>query len=433
MAIKIVNGLLPVIAKKETTFGEPVLDFTDHDGTVQGLPINQSVDSPINVTDSYNKEVIQSTFGSQIQKEGVLRLGNRSVATSIGHSLGLNDFVVVGNMFFQNGYTYTDIMANTAIVSVVDNGTTSTIEVGSTGSLENGFVINLEGRTVADENGDYTVSNVTATTFDITYTGFTTDVEGTVESVLGVHESLIEDVNDCNAQGLENSYSFYLPEKFPDNDSLCGTSQGEVMAGVVPTTLSVDFVDASYSADFIGKSLEDYGTKSPRVDEDYKLPSADGFMRQNFATLQSTNDNGVTWNDLDTMSLDITVTLGTEDSQKVRKAGELSRALVDGVMIEGNYNALYLTEDEANKNISNSIYGNRADLQSGGLFRIAVKNSSGEAIYIEGNIKFYNETLTKELGGFLFATEFQFLRSEENPNIKLTCINNYNEDLSSYL
>lgn len=551
--VNINAGLLPPIIAKETTFGVAPKDFNLHDGAVQGLPVNQSFESPINVVDSYNKEVIKSTFGSQVQKDAVMVLGERSVSANFGHQIGLNDFVVIGNMFFQNKYNYIPTITDGTIDSITWDGVATVFDVGDIGTLENGDEVIVSGRLIGNEDGTYNVTmstelkdidrklflrglwddtlspssatfetieivtsefdfvpeyiidnagtsnasiilpierledtsdivldtitlNFNATPFDYVslcnYLGAnnygdlsdettaellaitdategevllkwigeltfkitdevfdSVDLTGLVTATIGTHEMLIEDVNDCSAQLLENSYSIYLPQKFPDKDAVCGTSQGEVFSGVVPKMLDIDFIESTYSIDSMGKSLEDYGDKSPRLDEDYIFPEGtDGYMRKNFGTLQKWN--GLGWDNLETLSLNLNVTFGAEDSQKVRSAGELSRAVVDGVDLSGTYETLYVTEDEQ-KNVSNSIYDNRRLLESGGLYRLALENTSGEAVYIEGNIKFLGEELTRENGGWKLKADFQFLRNLTSPNVKLTCVNRYNKSLEN--
>ena len=434
MAININSGLLPAVVKKESTFGVEPLDFTAHDGSVKGLPINQSLDSPINVVDTYNKEVIKSTFGSQVQKQNTLLMGARTVSASFGHQIGLNDFVVIGNMFFQNKYQFIPTITDGTIQNVSNGTGQVTIEVADVGDLKVGEKIIISGRTIADENGIYKVISITNNEITFESTPFDdTDTSGSIKALLNKHVSLIEDVDDCNAQTLENSYSIYLPSKFPDKDSNCNTAQGEIYSGVVPKSLSIDFSEASYSIETIGKSLKE-SENNPRKVVDYvsnNNPSGDGYIRKRVGTLQKWNETTSTWDSLETLSLNLNINFTVEED-KVQKAGELSRALVDGVELQGTYEALFLTEDDA-QNISNSLYENRDSIQSGGYYRLAIENTDGEAIYIDGNIKFYGEELTRELGGWKLKVDFQFLRDDDShKNIQLTVIDS-NNDLSTLL
>ena len=436
MAININSGLLPAIIKQEDNFGVPNLDFTAHDGSVKGLAVNQSFDSPINVADTYNKEVIKSTFGSQVQQENTILLGKRSVSSSFGHQIGLNDFVVIGNMFFQNNYQYIETINNGTITAITNGTGEVTIEIGGIGELKTGDFIVISGRTNSNENGTFKTTNVNNTTNKITIkTNIVfddSDTNGEVKALLNTHTLLIEDVDDCLAQTLEKSFTIYLPKKFPDKDSDCSTSEGEVYAGVVPKSLAINFMDATYTIETIGKSLEDYGAKSPRVLADYVSNNAvaDGYMRKNFGTLQKWNSDTSTWDSLETLSLDLNINFNVEED-KVVKAGELSRALIDGVELQGSYETLFLTEDD-NQNISNTLYEDRKYVQSGGLYRLALENTDGSSIYIEGNIKFYGEELTREVGGWKLKTDFQFLRSETSKNIKLI-VKDTNNNLSTFL
>ncbi len=358
------SGLLPATVAKETTFGEVAKDFGAHDGTVKGLPIPQSLDTPFDFSEVTVKEVVASTVGSQVQKDTNLILGAKEMTGSGSHQLNSHGAMGILGMFFQNGYTFT---------------------------------------------------------------------EGVLEDDLNTHEMYIEKVNECGKQYLDNSYTFYLPTKFPSEagDNTCSLSTGDIAVGVVPQSLSLDFIESTFNFNVVGKSYNtDELNEGPLKDADYLLSENEQFFRKEFGTLEYWDETEQDFIPLDTknLTLDINFTVNTDN--KIQ--GELARAVVDGVELTGTYSTLMLTEDDKN-NISNKIFDERNNLTNGGLYRLSIANADGSSISIEGNLKFTGEIKkNKTRGGWTLDSSFQFLRNTDSPDIKLTVVNDY-DDLTDYM
>ena len=68
------------------------------------------------------------------------------------------------------------------------------------------------------------------------------------------HELYIEDIADCLTSHLSDSYTLYLPDRFP-RDTTCGRG-GETVNGVIGTTLNLTINEGTYSADIVAKSKQ---------------------------------------------------------------------------------------------------------------------------------------------------------------------------------
>lgn len=422
MANNINAGLNVGVLARETTFGVAPLDF---EGTDIGYGINQSFENPINVIDTAEKEVIKSTFGSQIQKNNVILQGNDIVTSNFSHQIGINDFAVLGAMFFQNGYEFVATIVDGAITAIVNNVDEVTITLTDAGTLETGDIIQISGRTVnTDENGRYIVKSVSTNDIVIDFVGgFDAELLGTVTAELNKHIAKIEDVNDCQKQLLDSSYSIYLPRKF--SKDVCAVGEGEIYTGVVPKTLNLNFLDATYTIDTMGKELITDSNNLPVSDAQYKpISNFDGYVRKNVPTVKDMNGDV-----LEALELTLDVELGTEDSQKVRKAGTLNRAVVDGVSVKGNWKMLFLTEDDAS-NYSASLYANRKSVHNEAPFSVGVENTDGSSVFITGNLNFMNETVTKETGGWVLSLDFEALRTVDYPNVVLEVVNGYSTTMA---
>lgn len=418
-------GLNRPAISRDSVFGVPGVDFTADNTTAKAYGFNQSFESPLNVIDTPEKTVVKSTFGSQIQKNSVVVLGNDNVNCNFGHQIGLNDFGVIAAMYFQNGYEFLPTIVDGSITAIVNNVNEVTLTLTDAGTLVADEIIQISGRTVnTDENGRYIVKSVTGNDIVIDFVGgFDSELVGAVIAELNNHKALIEDVTNCKRQNIDSSYSIYLPRKFEKND--CAIGAGEIYSGVVPKTLNVDFMAATYTSDTIGQYLNDETVNVPVSDAEY-FPTAndDGYCRSNVAAVKV---NGVTQA---VSELTVDVELGTEDSNKVRLAGRLYKAVVDGVSVKGNWKMLFLTEDEAN-NFSNTLYKNRTSIHNEAICELGIDNTDGSSVFIKANYNFMNEQLTKEVGGWILSVDFEALRNDEQPNVELLLKNGYSTTMES--
>ena len=166
---------------------------------------------------------------------------------------------------------------------------------------------------------------------------------------------------------------------------------------------------------------------------DYLEPDTnkEGFTSSEAGVLEW--NDGTNWHELDTESLTCNVVLGLNEDSKAFRANRFSRVIIDGVDVGGSYGATVLEADDDN-NISNRIINRRDSEENTVKGRVKLINEDGTGFYIEGTILFMNPTIpVKDIGGFVFSTDYMFVTSEDYSNVEMTVLNNYTEDLTTYL
>lgn len=398
----------------------------------QVLRLKQGRSTPYDIDDNYNKTDIPSTTGYQLGNHEDQVLGQRNVTASLAHNIGLNDFVSILKLYAPNYTAPSGVLYSTTITAVVDAGNYSTVTVADATGIKVGHRIVIGSRVDSTEDGAYIVTALSGSDVTIDAQIDAGDDTGTFEASVSAHEFLVEDISDCLTSYNDQSGTLYLPDRFP-RDTACGRG-GYVVTGVIGTTLNMDLEAGTYSADIIAKAKEK-SEDVPYLPADYKLPEyTDGYFRTSGgASLQKWNSTTSEWEELDTIALTAVITRNIADDDKARKAGEMSEAIVDGVTITGIYETLHRTLDTSS-NISNDLYDNRGVLQSGEKYRVALEHPTGEAIYIDGYITFMNETVVPEEKGHRVTADWAMKYDVSNlENAKITLVNSYNEDLTSYL
>lgn len=422
----VVSNVDSLLKTFDITFAGGLTD-TDLEGVFnsKGYPINQSYDTPIDIQETFEKEIIKSTFGTQVQKKSVVLLGNKNVNTSFGHQIGLNDAMILSAMFFQNGYDFQPTIVDGSIVSVTSVGSIVSIELTDVGTLVNDEIIVISRRTNSLEDGRYVVSNLVGNTFDITFEdGFDVDLEGVLTTELNIHEACIEKYGECGKQLIDSSFTIYLSKMF--SKKICGEGEGEIATGMVPISLNYDFLNSTYSITMEGKDLDNTSGNLPIGDEGYIQPiNSDGYMRKNSPVVLDAN--GV---EQEAFELTLDVTFETSVEQQARKSGNLNVAVVDGVSVKGSWAMLFGTKDKAD-NYSNTIYNNRDKSDNSKLMSVGVKHTDGSEIFISGDAVFMNEVVTKAPKGWILRLDYEFLRSDLTDEIKISVKNGYNESMKS--
>ena len=431
MAKKIVSSLMPIGLIKESSFGNPE-ELVDENDKVKDIvyPINQSIESPWQINEVYNKTQVSTAVGRQVQNSNMMRVGQHDVSGTVGHELGLNDFLHIGRMFFQNGYeatqktitgefTYITITDATKVGATKVGGTTNRynitfdkelnedIEKGEKLKIEIGgvdhFMVIIEIIEINEERKGVVVE---------CDEDLTTQVNTQVETTLYIHKAFIEGnetSGEFAAPGydciINESYTIYQPNRFSldATTSDVGASCSRV-DGVVPTSLNIDFIAGNYSFDFIGKDFKTEGVAFDITSNYDKTTITNGYTNTNSGCLEMLGENDK-WVELDTFELNCNISLNVINDVKTRRAGELAMMVVDGVTATGTYSGIY--DDEISKyNTTEAIYQKRKFIQNGGYYRFSIKSPGGFRISIYSQISFNEANLNIEEGGWVLNAPF---------------------------
>jgi hypothetical protein len=409
-----------------TNLGIPSKDFaTGTGGTETAFFFEQDLESPLNPTDNVEKTVKKSTRGRQIQSQADVIRGNNIVGLNFSNNVSKNDFAtLIMPMVFPHGYAYTPTVTNSVITAVSSATNTVTITVTDIGTLANGDYVVISGRTITAENDAYEVANVTGDSFDITFTGgFDTEVAGNADAELNTHESVFEDLTDCNKHRFESSFSFYMPYMWDKAD--CAIGGGDIATGMVAKTVALNFVDSTCTIDMIGAEVIDDSTNLPTKDADYREPinKTGTYFDTNRPSIKDALGNAQ-----DCLSLDMTVTLNVDESLKVYKAGKLTQNITDGATIAGSYTLLFKSEDELD-NHSALIYANRKSTVNSGIYSLGLASNDGAYFEITSNMNFMNEQKNKVSGGWELAMDFEMLYDYNAEPITAKCVNGINQSI----
>jgi hypothetical protein len=429
----IVHGLNRPAFKKEVTMGVVPLAFL-HDGTTKIIGIEQTTENPYNPTDTNNQQQIKVTTGNHLQSNATIQNGRKDTLLDVTTAINKNDFISPASRFLQK-YSYTGKLFATTVTAIVNSATVSVLTVADATGIVEGMELSVTGRVLSAEDKIYNIINVDGS--DITIDGVIDDgdLTGAFDSTIGVHKLKVQ-ADDCDKY-LEQSNTLWLPNDFPNEANQCGEN-GELVTGLAPMALNLDLMAATSQITMRGKSYDRNYVDQPKyttspATSDYLEPTTEkeGFSSTEAGVMEWYN--GTTWNELDTESLQCNIIMGLNEDSKVFRANKFSRVIIDGVDVSGTYGSTVLEKDDDN-NIANSIIDKRDSENNSIVGRVKLINEDGTGFYIEGNVTFMNPTTpTKDLGGFVFSTDFMFTTSDTYQNVEMTVLNNYTEDLTTYL
>ena len=429
----IVHGLNRPAFGFETTMGVVPKTFA-HDGTTKIIGLEQTTENPYNPTDTNNQQQIAVTRGSHIQSSATIQNGRKDTLLDTTTAINKNDFISVAIRYMQD-YTYSGKLFATTVTTIVNTATTSTLTLDDATGVKEGLEISVTGRADSNEDKIYNILSISGS--DIVIDGLIDDgdLTGAFDSTIGVHKLKVQ--SDTCDKYIEKTSSMWLPNDFPNEANVCGEN-GELVVGLAPMALNLDMMAATAQVTMRGQSYNREYSDQPKYTTDtnttdYLEPftEKEGFSSTEAAVLEYYN--GTEWKELDTDALQANIVMGLNEDSKVFRANKFSRMIVDGVSIGGTYGATVLEADDEN-NISNSIINKRDSENNSIVGRAKLINEDGTGFYIEGNITFMNPTTpTKDLGGFVFSTDYMFTTSETNTNVEMTVLNNYTEDLTTYL
>lgn len=413
-------GKTAISRENNSTLGVPGKDFT---GSDSAFYFEQDLETPLSASDSVEKTVKKSTRARQVQNQADVMRGNRIVGLNFSNNVSKNDFsTLFMPMFFQHGYLYTPTITDSAITAVTSVVNVVTITVTDAGTIADGDFVVITGRTITAENGTYEISNLSTNSFDITFIGgFDTAIEGDAGAEMNTHESVFEDLTDCNKKRLESSFTIYQPYFW--DKAVCATGAGEIITGLAPKSGALNFVDSTYTIDMIGRAVINDSTNLPKEDDDYKEPinETGTYFDNNRPVIKD-----ILGNAQECLALDLTITLNTDESLKAYKAGNYDRVIVDGATLSGSYTLLFDDED-ALDNHSKLIYDNRLSTTNNGVYSLGLASNDGSSFEITSNMNFMNEQKNKVAGGWELAMDFEMLYDYTAIPISAKCVNGINQ------
>ncbi|MCP4991553.1 MAG: hypothetical protein GY928_37495 [Colwellia sp.] len=416
-------GKCAISRENNDNLGIPSKDFT---GTDSAFYFEQDLESPLSATENVEKTVKKSTRARQIQSQSDVMKGNSIVGLNFSNNVSKNDFATLFMpMFFQHGYLYTPTITNSTITAVSSAVDVVTITVTDAGAIANGDYVVISGRTVTAENGTYEISNLSSNSFDITFVGgFDSAVEGLADAEMNTHESVFEDLTDCNKKRLESSFTIYQPYFWDKAD--CAIGSGEIVTGLAPKSGALNFVDSTYTIDMVGSEIVTDSVNLPKEANDYKEPinETGTYFDNNRPVIKDSLGNAQ-----NCLSLDLNVTLNTSEDLKAYKAGKFDRVITDGATLSGSLSMLFLSED-ALDNHSALIYANRKDVNNNGVYSLGLSSNDGSSLEITSNMNFMNEAKNKVSGGWELSMDFEMLYDYTAIPISVKCVNGINQTIT---